>query len=78
MRVRVECYAGRKTYERPLRFWFDEKLRVVEEVLEQWYGPNEAYFKVRADDGIVYVLRHDTSVADGEWDLVAFGNSKAG
>ena len=78
MRVRVECYAGRKAYERPLRFWLDDRLRVVEEVLEQWYGPNDAFLKVRADDAIVYVLRHDTSVADGEWDLVAFGNSKTG
>jgi hypothetical protein len=74
MRVRVECYAGRKAYERPLRFWLGDTLRVVEEVLEQWYGPSDAFFKVRADDGIVYVLRHDTSVADGEWDLVAFGD----
>jgi hypothetical protein len=78
MRVRVECYAGRKAYERPLRFWFDDHLRVVEEVLDSWYGPNDAFFKVRADDAIVYVLRHDTSVADGEWTLVAFNNSKAG
>lgn len=78
MRVRVECYAGRKAYERPLRFWVDDRVRVVEEVLESWYGPTDAFFKVRADDGIVYVLRHDTSVADGGWSLVAFNNSKAG
>jgi hypothetical protein len=25
-----------------------------------------------------YLLRHDTSIEDGEWDLVAFGNSKTG
>jgi hypothetical protein len=28
--------------------------------------------------GIVYILQHDTSAADGEWSLVAFDNSKAG
>jgi hypothetical protein len=78
MRVRVECYAGRKADERPLRFWFDEQERVVEEVIEQWYGPEAAFFKVRADDGIVYILRHNTSIENGEWDLVAFGNSKTG
>jgi hypothetical protein len=78
MRVRVECYAGRKGEEWPLRFWLDERVRVVAEVLEQWYGPEDAFFRVRADDGITYLLRHDTSIEDGEWDLVAFGNSKAG
>ena len=77
MRVRVECFAGQKAEERPLRFWFDEQERVVLEVIDQWYGPDHAFFRVRADDRIVYVLRHDTSVADGDWDLVAFGNSKA-
>jgi hypothetical protein len=52
MRVRVECYAGRKAYERPLRFGFDDHLRVVEEVLDSWYGPSDAFFKVRADDAL--------------------------
>jgi hypothetical protein len=52
-------------------------LRVVEEVLESWYGPNAGFYKVRADDDIVYVLRHDMSVGNGEWDLVAFNNFKA-
>ncbi len=78
MRVRVQCYAGRKADERPVRFWLDEHERTVEKVLEQWYGPEDVFFKVRADDGIVYILRHETSVPDGEWSLVAFGDSKAG
>jgi hypothetical protein len=77
MRVRVECYAGRKAYERPLRFWLDDHLRIVDEVLESWYGPDAAFFKLRADDGSIYLLKHDTSIADGEWSL-AFDNSKAG
>jgi hypothetical protein len=76
MRVRVECYAGRKGDERPVRFWFDDHKRVVEEVIDQWYGPSDAFFKIRANDILVYVLRHDTSVPDGEWSLIAFGNSQ--
>ena len=74
----MECYAGRKGEERPVRFWVDDHLRVVSEIVEQWYGPDHAFFRVCADDGIVYLLRHDTSVADGEWSLVAFDNSKTG
>lgn len=45
---------------------------MVEEVLEQWYGPDHAFFKLRADDGNVYILRHLTSMPDGGWELVAY------
>jgi hypothetical protein len=34
---------------------------MVEEIVEQWYGPDASYYKVRADDDNVYLLRHDTS-----------------
>jgi len=72
MKVQVECYAGRKAEERPLRFRIDGHEYIVEEVLDQWYGPEDIFFKIQADDGNLYVLRHQTSVPDGEWDLVSF------
>ena len=61
MKVRVECYAGSKAEERPVRFNLEEHDYFVEEVLDQWYGPDDAYFKVRADDGNLYILRRATS-----------------
>ena len=51
MRVEVECYAGRKGDERPVRFRLDKQDYMVEEVLDSWYGPEHVFFKVRADDG---------------------------
>ena len=72
MRVQVECYAGRKADERPVRFQLQEHGYMVEEVLDEWYGPEHIFFKVRADDSKVYILRRQTSVPDGEWDLVSF------
>jgi hypothetical protein len=72
MKVQVECYAGRKADERPVRFRLDKHEYMVEEVLDQWYGPEHAFFKVRADDGKLYILRQQISVPDGEWDLVSF------
>lgn len=72
MKVQVESYAGRVADERPVRFRLDGHEHMVEEVLDQWYGPEHVFFKVRADDGNVYILRHQTSVPDGEWDLVSF------
>jgi hypothetical protein len=72
MRIEVECYAGRKADERPVRFRLDETDYMVEEVLDQWYGPEHVFFKIRADDGNLYILRHETSVPDGGWELVSF------
>jgi len=70
MKVQVECYAGYKADERPVRFWLDERLYQVEEVVDRWYGPEDAFFKVRADDGNLYILRHERSAP--EWRLEAF------
>jgi hypothetical protein len=74
MNVRVQCYAGRKADERPIRFWLHEREYLVEEVLDQWYGPDDTFYKVRADDGNLYILRHNTSV--DEWTLESFRGLK--
>jgi hypothetical protein len=74
MNVRVRCYAGRKADERPIRFWLDEREYLVEEVLDQWYGPDDTFYKVRADDGNLYILRHTTSV--DKWTLESFRRLK--
>lgn len=72
MRVQVACYSGWKADERPVRFRLEGHEYTVEEVLDQWYGPDEVFFKVRADDGKLYILRRQSSVPDGEWDLVSY------
>jgi hypothetical protein len=72
MKVQAECYAGRKADERPVRFQLDDHEYMIEEVLDSWYGPEHVFFKVRADDGNDYILRHQTSVPDGDWELVSF------
>jgi len=56
MNVQVECYSGRKADERPVRFRVDEHEYVIEELLDQWYGQEDAWYKVRADDGNIYIL----------------------
>jgi len=72
MRVQVECYAGRKADERPLRFTLGARTFEVAEVLDQWYGPDDIYFRVRADDGHVYILRHSQDVQEDSWTLESF------
>lgn len=72
MKLEVECHSGHKADERPLRFRLDGTQYVVEEVLDQWYDPESVCYRVRADDGNLYILRQRTSTPSGEWDLVSF------
>lgn len=57
--IRVECYAGYRPDERPLRFAIRSRFFDVREIDGQWYSPGATYFRVLADDGDFYVLRHD-------------------
>lgn len=69
MDLHVECYSGGKADERPIRFRLGERMFHVEEIVDQWYGPDDSFFKVRADDGNLYILRQNRSTSEGAWSL---------
>jgi hypothetical protein len=77
MKLSVECYSGRKADERPARFWLEAKEYRVEAVLDQWYDPEHIFYKVRADDGSLSILRQETSTPEGAWDLVSSRQQEA-
>ena len=68
--LKVECYAGYRADERPLRFTLGEKVLEVKEIEDRWYSPDALYFRVRTDDGNHYILRYDAVV--DRWTLDAF------
>jgi hypothetical protein len=68
--VRVECYAGYKADERPLRIVFEAQTLEIEAVEDRWYSPGATYFRVRVENGERYVLRRDD--AQDVWTLTAF------
>ena len=68
MDVHVDCHAGHRGEETPRRFALGSRQVEVLEVVDRWYGPDHRYFKVRGDDGAVYILRHDEP-AD-RWEIV--------
>ena len=76
MKLHVQCYAGWKGDEKPVRFRLDHREYLVEEIIDQWYGPEHIFFKIRADDSNFYILRHRISEPEGEWDLVAFRENR--
>jgi len=72
--IRVECYAGYRAEERPLRFFIRNRCVTVSETLDQWQGPDYRYFKVRGDDKGIYILRH--SSAEDTWELTMFDSGE--
>ena len=69
MKVKVRSYEGYKASERPVEFALGEQIHSVQAVLDQWYEPDYTYFKVKASDGNVYILKHSS---DDEWTLESF------
>ena len=65
----VECYAGHRGDETPVRFQLGDRWISVDEVVNRWLAPDHRYFRVRAADGI-YILRND--VISGRWELTLY------
>jgi hypothetical protein len=74
MPIRVECYAGYRAEQEPLAFWCGERRLEVRAIVDRWAAPAQRWFKVDADDGNVYILRHDE--ASGDWEIAAFTASR--
>jgi len=68
----VECYAGYKADEKPRCFWLAERRYEVQEILDQWYSPEDTWFRVRANDGNLYILRHRLTAQEERWTLESF------
>jgi len=74
MAIRVECYAGYRGEQEPMAFWLGSRRLEVRAIVDRWFGPESRWFRVDADDGHRYVLRHDE--AHDAWELAAFTHSQ--
>ena len=70
MKVTVSAYSGFKANERPCRFVLEDHPYEVVEVLDQWYGPDSQYFKVKADDQNLYILQYHSILE--QWSMESF------
>ena len=73
--IKVQCYSGYRADERPTRFYLGEKELQVRDIEDQWYSPHARYFRIRASDGNIYIIRHDET--HDSWSLNAFRETKA-
>ncbi len=71
--IRVECYAGQRGEETPRALVIDDRRIEVVEVLDRWLAPDHRYFKLKGDDGDVYIVRYNE--ASDEWELTMFSRS---
>jgi hypothetical protein len=74
LQLAVHCYAGYRGEETPRRLMFGERRIEVSEVLDRWLAPGHRYFKLRGDDGGIYLVRHDT--AEDLWELTLFDSGR--
>jgi hypothetical protein len=66
-RFRVECHAGYRGEETPRRLHLEGRTIEVVEIIERRTEPNARLFRVRGDDGRIYVLRNDQAM--GGWEI---------
>ena len=70
--IKVEFCSGYQIKERPIAFQFCDRQYKIKEVVDQWYGEGEVYFKVEADDNNIYLLKYEEG--QGCWDLIFYQN----
>jgi len=67
IKVAVQCYAGYKGEERPTSFALEGRTLQVVDIVDRWYDIDSRCFKVLADNGTTYLLRHDLNT--DSWDM---------
>jgi len=76
MILEVECHSGHVADERPVRFRLDGREYTVEDVVDRWYEPGAVFYKLRASDVNLYILRQQTSTPEEMWELISFRQSE--
>jgi hypothetical protein len=72
--LRVECYAGHRADSEPRRLHIGGRAVAVTEIIDLWLDPRHRYFKLRGDDGGIYLLRHDT--INDSWEMTQYDSGR--
>jgi hypothetical protein len=70
MKLHVETHETEPDEEQPTGFFLGDKHIDVMHVVDRWPSADHVYFKVEADDGNTYILRHDEN--PDQWELTFF------
>ena len=72
--ITVECYSGYKLNEKPTAFNLMGHPYKVKEIIDTWRSEAASFFKVKANDDNIYLLKYDER--QDKWDLVFFQNPR--
>ncbi len=72
----VEAYSGYKGEETPRVFTHEGIRRQILQIIARWYTEQHSYFRVRTDEGDVYVLRYD--LENVAWEIVMQETNRKG
>ncbi len=72
--LRVECYAGHRADTEPRRLHIGQREILVTGIIDRWQDPHHRYFKLRGDDGGIYIVRHDAG--EDIWELTMFDSGR--
>jgi hypothetical protein len=70
LQIDVECYAGHRGEQTPRTLILADCRIEVADVLDAWLAPDHRYFKLKGQDGNIYIVRHDER--RGTWELTMF------
>jgi hypothetical protein len=70
MQIRVDQSTDARGALVPRCLNFDGRRIEIRETIDQWYGPDYRYLKVRGDDQGLYILRLDEP--HGGWTLIMY------
>jgi hypothetical protein len=74
VQIHADTYVDEDGVEKLRRFRLDNREIDVVENIDQWHGSDYRYFKVRASDNSVYILRLGDVRAD--WELTMYQRSQ--
>lgn len=70
MLIKVEMRPASYGMPEPVTFNIGNRHVVVSHVIDRWLAASHSYFKLEADDGGIYILRHDEQ--SDRWELTLF------
>ncbi len=70
--LKVECCSSDILDQDPIAFTLMDRQYKVKDVIDRWYGEGVIFFKVKAGDDNIYLLKYSTS--QDHWDLILYQN----
>jgi hypothetical protein len=73
MRIKAKLDLGDMGVAPRSLYWEERRIHIIE-IIDQWYGADYRYVKVKDDDGGLYILRFDERL--NEWALIMFVSAR--